>query len=115
MGNPRRRYRNWLRTSSRWKITFVPKPHGPQRWELFDIIQDPGETNDISRESAEVFEELLGLWEQYKEDVGVVGVRGEYGDGSDNPVKDEFEDTGKWIRFMGKKDVPQAVAGRFEL
>lgn len=95
-----------------YKITFVPKPHGPQRWELFDIIQDPGETNDISKESPEMFEELLGLWDQYKEDVGVVGVRGEYGDGSDNPVKDEFEDTGKWIRFMGKKDIPQAISER---
>ena len=96
----------------RYKITFVPKPHGPQRWELFDIIQDPGETKDISETNPKEFEEMLGLWKQYKEDVGVVGVRGEYGDGSDNLVKDEFEDTGRWTRFIGKPDIPQTVRDR---
>ena len=45
----------------------------------------------------------------------MVGLRGEYGDGSDNPVKDEFEDTGKWMRFIGKKDVPDAIRDKFRL
>ena len=93
----------------RYKITYVPKPHGPQRWELFDILRDPGETTDISTDNSKVFEELLALWEQYKEEVGVVGLRGQYGDGSDNPVQDEFEDTGKWIRWIGKGDIPDAI------
>ena len=96
----------------RYKITFVPKPHGPQRWELFDILQDPGETNDISEEYPKEFERMLLLWSQYKEEVGVVGVRGEYGDGSDNSAKDDFEDIGKWTRFIGKKNIPQAVRDR---
>ncbi|KAK3700008.1 hypothetical protein LTR37_016168 [Vermiconidia calcicola] len=93
----------------RFKITYVPKPHGPQRWELFDIFEDPGETDDIGKSHPEVFEELLALWTQYREDVGVVGLRGEYGNGADDAVKDEFEDTGKWMRFIGKKDVPETV------
>ena len=97
----------------RYKITYVPLPHGPQRWELFDILQDPGETKDISEENPGVFQELLALWAKYKEEVGVVGLRGEVGDGSDNPVKDEFEDTGKWIRFIGKEDRPAAMDGKF--
>lgn len=97
----------------RYKITYVPKPLGPQAWELFDISKDPGETRDLSRELPEVFEQMLALWAQYKEDVGVVGLRGEFGDGSDNPYKDEFEDTGEWIRFIGKEDIPEAVRGRF--
>lgn len=96
----------------RHKITFVPKPHGPQRWELFDIEADPGEVRDIREEKPEVFEELLALWEEYKKDVGVVGVRGEYGDGGDNPVKDQFEDTGKWMRFIGKPSIPEEIQGR---
>lgn len=97
----------------RYKITYVPHPLGPQRWELFDIERDPGETNDISQENPKEFEELLALWAQYKEEVGVVGLAGELGDVSDNPVRDEFEDTGKWIRFIGKKDVPSAIRGKF--
>ena len=92
----------------RYKITYVPKPHGPQRWEMFDILQDPGETNDISKEKPEDFEKMLELWAEYRDDVGVVGLRGEYGDGADHPVKDEFEDTGKWIRFIRKGGIPQA-------
>ena len=99
----------------RYKITYVPKPHGPQRWELFDIIQDPGETNDITEDNPKEFGELLVLWAQYAEEVGVVGLRGEYGDGSDNPVKDEFEDIGKWTRFIGKKDVPDAIRNSIRL
>ncbi|KAK3702386.1 hypothetical protein LTR37_014960 [Vermiconidia calcicola] len=93
----------------RFKITYVPKPHGPQRWELFDILNDPGETDDIGKSYPEVLEKLLALWVQYREEVGVVGLRGEYGNGADNAVKDEFEDTGKWMRFIGKKDVPETV------
>ena len=64
---------------------------------------------DISHDNSEVFAELLTLWDQYKEEVGVVGLKGQYGDGSDNTLKDEFEDTGKWIRWIGKEDVPDAI------
>jgi len=87
----------------------VPMPKGPQRWELFDIIADPGETMDISAEKSGIFEDLLNLWDTYKEEVGVVGLAGELHAGfkSDGvAVADEFEDTGRWIRFIGKKDVP---------
>lgn len=31
-----------------WKITFVPEPRGPQRWEPFNIKDDPDEIKDIS-------------------------------------------------------------------
>lgn len=93
----------------RYKITYVPFPKGPQRWELFDIISDPGETQDISKEHPITFKEMLELWEVYKKDVGVVGLAGEYQNVSNvdsNAPVDEFEDTGRWIRFMGKGDVP---------
>lgn len=90
----------------RYKITFVPLPRGPQRWELFDIIEDPGETCDIGEQKPEVFAEMLKLWEAYKDQVGVVGVAGNF---SQSPPVDEFEDTGKWIRYMGRKDVPACV------
>lgn len=87
----------------RYKITYVPQPKGPQRWELFDIVKDPGELFDISLEKPEVLSELLGHWEEYKNDVGVVGLAGELN--TKVPfANDEFEDTGKWIRFMGREN-----------
>lgn len=90
-----------------YKITFVPKPKGPQRWELFDIIADPGETNDISEQEPQVLGKMLALWDEYKKDVGVVGLAGEFQRGV--PPVDEFEDVGKWIRFMGKDTSNPAV------
>ncbi|KAF2480539.1 arylsulfatase [Neohortaea acidophila] len=85
----------------KYKITYVPLPHGPQKWELFDVLADPGETRDLRDELPGVFEEMLAEWEVYKKDVGVVGLRGEDW-GSWDGVRDEFEDTGKWIRFLGR-------------
>lgn len=97
----------------RFKITYVPLPHGPQRWELFDIVEDPGETSDLSEKMPEVFSEMLGLWSVYAEDVGVVGLAGEWkNEHRIEGVKDEFEDTGRWIRFIGKENVPAEVADK---
>ncbi|KAJ5691975.1 arylsulfatase [Penicillium macrosclerotiorum] len=91
----------------RYKITYVPLPHGPQRWELFDMIEDPGETTELSATLPDIFNQLLKLWAIYAEEVGVVGLAGEWKDKHlIQSVQDEFEDTGRWIRFIGKKDVP---------
>ena len=93
-----------------YKITYVPAPKGPQRWELFNIISDPGETKDLASEQPDLLEAMLVLWEQYKSDVGVVGLAGEFVRGG--LPKDEFEDTSKWIRHMAKgnyQSMPAAV------
>lgn len=95
----------------RYKITYVPHPKGPEKWELFDIVKDPGEVFDISLDQPEVFKELLDLWEVYKKEVGVVGLAGELKSKTFSEkisAIDEFEDSGKWIRFMGR----QSVAGQ---
>ena len=94
-----------------YKITYVPAPHGPQRWELFDISQDPGETDDISESYPEVFQSMLKLWDEYKEEVGVVGLRGDRG--LESTLKDDFEDVGKVTRWIGKENVPQTVRPKF--
>ena len=97
----------------RYKITYVPLPRGPQRWELFDIIKDPGETDDLCEKMPEVFQELLRLWSVYVKEVGVVGLAGEYkNEHLIEGAEDEFEDTGRWIKFIGKKDVPSEIADK---
>lgn len=98
----------------RYKITYVPLPRGPQRWELFDIVEDPGETRDLSKEKPEIFNELLRLWAIYAEEVGVVGLAGQVSANNQvvEGVKDEFEDTGRWIRFIGKDNVPPEIQAR---
>lgn len=104
----------------KWKITFVPAPRGPQKWELFDIIADPGETSDLSSTHPETFKELLQLWEEYKNDVGIVGLAGEYGtvvqgksgDEKDAGAVDELTDPYGWIKYIGRPEItPQALKG----
>ncbi|GFG11200.1 arylsulfatase [Aspergillus lentulus] len=98
----------------RYKITYVPLPRGPQRWELFDIVEDPGETHDLSKEKPGIFSELLRLWAVYAEEVGVVGLAGQIPANNQvvKEVKDEYEDTGRWMRFIGKDNVPPEIQAR---
>lgn len=91
-----------------WKITFVPAPKGPQKWELFNIKSDPGETEDLAQKHPGRLAALLTLWEEYKADVGVVGVAGQYpaaiqGDPRTTLV-DEFEDPYCWIKYIGRPE-----------
>lgn len=98
-----------------WKITFVPSPRGPQKWELFNIRLDPGETNDLREAVPEKFEQLLDLWEKYRKDVGVVGLAGEYpsvvqGKYSGDGAVDEFLDPYGWIKYIGRRDrIPERL------
>ena len=96
-----------------WKITYVPKPKGPQRWELFNVRDDPGETRDLSEVQVEKFRLLLGLWEEYKTEVGVVGVAGELeaiSQGARAAI-DEMDDPYAWIKYIGRPEItPAALA-----
>ncbi|KAM5347421.1 hypothetical protein ACJ41O_010426 [Fusarium nematophilum] len=96
-----------------YKITFVPAPRGPQKWELFNVRQDPGETRDLREDLPELFHELLALWEEYRRDVGVVGLGGEFkrGKPGDPSVMDEFNDPYGWIKYIGK---PEKTPARLE-
>ena len=99
-----------------WKITYVPAPRGPQRWELFHMKEDPGETTDLSKSSPEILVEMLELWEQYKKEVGVVGLAGEYQQviqgNKETSIKDEFDDPYAWIKYIGRPErTPKHLLG----
>ncbi len=55
-----------------WKATWLPAPFGVSDWQLFDLATDPGETTDLADTRPELMQELIGEWEAYAEDVGVV-------------------------------------------
>ncbi|GFF50585.1 hypothetical protein IFM46972_09083 [Aspergillus udagawae] len=76
--------------------------------------EHPRETHDLSKEKPEIFNELLKLLAIYAEDVGVVGLAGQITANYQvvEGVKDEFEDTGRWIRFIGKDSVPPEIQAR---
>ncbi len=56
----------------RWKATWLDKPFGPDGWQLFDIVADPTERNDLSDSNRGKLNELILLWEKYADEVGVV-------------------------------------------
>lgn len=51
-----------------WKITDV----GDGKWHLFNLSDDPGETRDLAEEQPERLAELVGQWDAYAKDVGVI-------------------------------------------
>ncbi|NNE20437.1 MAG: hypothetical protein HKN10_18375 [Myxococcales bacterium] len=57
-----------------WKIVRMPKPLGTGDWELFDLSTDPAELRDLSAEQPEKLEEMVALWNQYKENNGVLDI-----------------------------------------
>ena len=30
------------------KIVFIPKPKGPEKWQLYNLAKDPGEVHDLA-------------------------------------------------------------------
>ncbi|MCP4289687.1 MAG: hypothetical protein GY792_35575 [Gammaproteobacteria bacterium] len=55
-----------------WKVLWMPEPFGKGDWELFNIKDDPAELMDLSAENPQKLKELVGQWEQYKEENGVL-------------------------------------------
>ncbi len=50
----------------------MPEPYGNGHWQLYDLTNDPGETNDVAVEYPELVRELAEAWERYAEASGVI-------------------------------------------
>jgi len=61
----------WLRKGD-YKAILVPKPFGNGQWRLFNVVMDPGETNDLAKEKPKLLKELQQSWDQYADETGVV-------------------------------------------
>ena len=62
-----------------WKAIYLPKPvQGiapdipANRWLLFNIVSDPGETMDLSEREPARLEALVSAWNDYARETGVV-------------------------------------------
>lgn len=61
----------WMRQGS-YKAVLVPPPYGDSEWRLFDVKNDPGESNDLAGEMPEMLKTLIAAWNIYATEVGVV-------------------------------------------
>jgi len=57
-----------------WKILWMPEPFGSGEWELYNLIEDPAELNDLSSEHPQKVEDMVALWEQYRDDNAVLDI-----------------------------------------
>ncbi|MDR3429107.1 MULTISPECIES: arylsulfatase [Silvimonas] len=67
--------RAYLRSADgKWKALWTEPPSGPVdgHWELFDILNDRGETNDLSGANPTVINGLVQQWQTYLSGVGGV-------------------------------------------
>ena len=55
-----------------FKLLRLLKPFGSGDWQLYDLAKDPGELNDLSTERRELRDEMIGVWEKYSRETGVV-------------------------------------------
>lgn len=55
-----------------WKGLFIPKPYGPEQWQLFNLLEDPGETKDLVVEMPEKMKQMVALYEDYCKVNGVI-------------------------------------------
>lgn len=56
----------------KYKALFIPKPMGPDKWQLFDLEKDPGETTDLAEVEASKLEEMVDHWSTYVAETGLV-------------------------------------------
>ena len=57
-----------------WKILKMPPPFASGDWELYNLAEDPAETEDLSSAYPEKVEDMVKKWEQYKEDNAVLDI-----------------------------------------
>ena len=55
-----------------WKLVKIPAPRGTGNWELFNLNDDPGETNDLRNQNPDKLAEMISVWNEYVEDNGVI-------------------------------------------
>lgn len=61
-----------------WKILRLPVPMGSGQWELYNLEEDPAETQDLSAQYPELKAELIKAWEIYAKNNEVVDHQGHY-------------------------------------
>ena len=57
-----------------WKILQMPPPFASGEWELYNLAEDPSESNNLSSQHPDRVAAMAKSWEQYKEDNAVLDV-----------------------------------------
>jgi arylsulfatase A-like enzyme len=60
-----------------WKIVHFAQEsggvgQGDDGWELFNVVEDPGETEDLAQSEPQKLQEMLAHWDEYVVECGIV-------------------------------------------
>ena len=55
-----------------YKIVFIPKPKGLEKWQLYNLAKDPGEVHDLADADPKRLERMIKMWDQYVLETGVI-------------------------------------------
>ncbi|KAK5167400.1 uncharacterized protein LTR77_007099 [Saxophila tyrrhenica] len=55
-----------------YKIVFIPKPKGPEKWQMYNLAKDPGEVHDLAEQDPQRLERMIKMWDQYVLETGVI-------------------------------------------
>ena len=61
----------WIRQGD-FKAVWNAPPYGDEKWRLFNIVEDPGETNDLAKAYPELVKTLKEAGDRYVEGVNVI-------------------------------------------
>ena len=61
----------WIRQGD-FKAVWNAPPYGDETWRLYNIMKDPGETQDLAKAHPEQVETLKQAGDRYVEGVGVI-------------------------------------------
>ena len=93
-----------------WKILFIPKPKGPEKWQMYNLAKDPGEIHDLAEADPERLERMIKMWDQYVLETGVVPLAPALGQWMEAMEAQMPEDV--WMEYEywkdGARDDPEA-------
>lgn len=63
------------------KLTINPPPKGNGKWELYDMVADPGEVNDLAPDNPELVAQLVEAYGEYEKKYSLIPVPDDYDPG----------------------------------
>ncbi|KAL9574581.1 hypothetical protein ACKAV7_001446 [Fusarium commune] len=62
-----------------WKALYMTAPRGKDKWELYNLKNDPGELHDLADNNPDIMDRLINLWEIYYSETGMFDPGHEFG------------------------------------
>jgi arylsulfatase len=55
-----------------WKISNLEPPFDEAAFELFNVVADPGEANNLAQQEPEKLQQLIELWREERKKLGII-------------------------------------------